>query len=129
MKQLDFENAFKPSMTRLVRLGFAETVSSELSKVLESPIGCKLEFGGDRYYDGLSVSISGRFSNDAALVFPLLADVVDPLLAKRIRLAGTAQETVTAITDFLEKHLTKVVNEPHSYLLTYNAELSRLGYA
>lgn len=129
MNATEFEDAFRLPKSRLLRLGFVDRTAMPFTKVFHSPNGCIVEFCGDRYYEGLSAFLSGPFSSGEALVFPFIADVLDAALAKRIRAATTIPEQASAVIDFLEENLTRVVSDPNSYLPAYRAELARHGYA
>lgn len=127
MTPAEFDSIFQGLRTRFAEIGFTEDKKQPLELVVCGPHGCLVEFGGERYSHKLSVSMSGSFSQGEWVVFPFIADAVDPGVAKRLRTSGFPRDTVLAILDFLEAHLDRLVADPDRYLKPYREILARSG--
>jgi len=123
MKTSDFNSAIDADSFRMLALGFRQVERSGLLFRAKRQDGCALELAGERYGDGMTVSLSGDLSGGEPLVLALLAKAVSSESFARIRDAKSPRDTVSAVVDFLNQNLDSILVAPEPVLHRYRVEL------
>jgi hypothetical protein len=122
-----FDSEFQGSRTRFAEIGFVEHNKKALEITLRGPHECLVQLGGERYSEHLSIAISGPFSRGEWIVFPFIADVIDPEIAQRLRTSVSPRSSIQAVLDFLGIHLDRIVEDSDKCLKSYREFLTRSG--
>lgn len=127
MTSSEFDAIFQGLRTRIADAGFLRHTEDALTKTFRGPHKCLLEFGAERYSDHLSIALAGPFSNENWLVFPFIADAVDPAFGLELRAAKDPRAAVLAVLGFVEKNLSHLTKNAPSYLDVYEGLLTKSG--
>ena len=104
MIESEFKALFNNFKTPLAEIGFSTDLSTPYTCRAKGPSGIILEFGGDRYSPHLTCSVTGPFAKNQWLVFPFVADVIDPEHGKKLRAAKNSRATIQLVIEFLRDH-------------------------
>ena len=115
MKESEFEALFRTFKTPLAELGFSTDLREPYTCRANGPHGMILEFGGDRYSRHLTCSISGPFAHDKRLVFPFVADAIDPAHGKKFRASKSMTMTIELIIEFMRHHTQRLISDYDAY--------------